>query len=164
MTDSDLYTENKNIFPNGGKILLYVVLIVLAIMLLNGCLTTKKACREWAEATYKPDTKYVKEYIYVPEIKVETELVMKHDSLIEHFFIDKERLHIEIKRVRDTLIVKGRCDSIVKEVVKTVYVSVSQPCTEDEGQWCLEKWWLWVVLAGLGLACLVGVALKIKNI
>ena len=164
MIDSHLYSENRNLFPNRGKILLWVVLIVVAIMLLNGCLITKKACREWAAATYKPDTKIVKEYIYVPEIKVDTHFVLKNDTTVQNWFIDRDRFHVEIKRIHDTLHIKGRCDSIIKEVTKTVTVSVSQPCTQDSGQFCFEMWWLWVLLGVIGLGMTVGVAIKIKNI
>jgi hypothetical protein len=162
MTDSKLYQNN---YPPNSKWLVFIVLIVITLIFgLSGCLISKKACKEWAATTYKPDTKIVKEYIYIPEIKVDTQLIVRNDTTKETFFIDRERLHIKIERVRDTLRVTGRCDSIIKEVIKEVNVSVSQPCTEDEGQFCFTKWWAWVGIVLIAAGIVLGFALKIKNI
>jgi hypothetical protein len=161
MTDSKLYQNN---FQPNGELLVLIVLVAIALMFgLSSC-TPSRACRKWAKEMYKPDTHYVRDTIRIPEIKVDTHFVMKHDSTTETFYVDRDRLHIEIQRVRDTLLVKGRCDSIIKEVIKEVKVGVSQPCTQEGGQLCFELWWLWVVGGCIGLALLFGLALKIKNI
>lgn len=107
--------------------ILFLALGFIATRSLSSCSINKK-CHRLERRIVKnakycqmvlQDTITVKDTVYIGTVRKDSTFVMSNS--IDTFYLNKDRLHVQII-TRDSLIyVEGQCDSIIKYVEKTVY-------------------------------------------
>jgi hypothetical protein len=100
----------------------------------------------------RTDTITVKDTFFVGTIRKDSTFVM--NKTIDTFYLNKERLHVQIYKQHDTLMVHGQCDSIY--VVKEIRVPYEQIYVKELNVWIWKitrflKFWWWAIVLALAL-------------
>jgi hypothetical protein len=94
-----------------------VIAILVLFVLVFGCSPQARLTRLVAKhpELKTNDTITVKDTVIIPAVKVDTSKVMKK---VDTFYIDRDRVHLEVIRHDDTIKVEGgsRSDTVIKEV------------------------------------------------
>lgn len=142
----------------GEKLCIALMVVIVSLMLaiaFGGCSIEKKCHRlegrivknaKYCTLTLT-DTLTVKDTVYIGTVRKDSTFVL--DKSVDTFYINNERLHVQIVKEYDTLRVNARCDSIyVYKEIKVPYESVevkeAAVMLRSFGRFC--KRWFWVVI------------------
>ncbi|MCO5258683.1 MAG: hypothetical protein M9916_00890 [Crocinitomicaceae bacterium] len=116
------------------KLILWIIIIWGMIISLISCAPIKRLERLQKRHPQlfnrKNDTIRLSDTVrlFIPEVHTDT--VVHINTLSDTLYIDKERLHIKIIKQQDSIYVYGKCDTVYKEIIRTIEV----PYTKYEVQ------------------------------
>ncbi len=125
--------------------------IALTCVVLASCSPVKRFNRLVEKYPHLIQTDTIVRYdtveVIVPEVKHDTSFVDRelHDTV----YVEKERLKIKLWQVKDTVYVKGKCETDTVTVIREVEIPVHY---YETGKWWHKiPWWIYLLAIG-GLA------------
>lgn len=140
---------------------LVMIALLVCVLLTSGCSVQRKCARierklvgaaKECMTLNRTDTITVRDTVMIGTVRHDSTFIM--EKAIDTFYINKDRLHVQIYKQHDTLRVVGQCDSIF--VVKEIKVPYEQVYVKELNAWIWKatrfaKRFFWLLMVALAL-------------
>lgn len=137
-----------------------LILISILLIILSGCSPSKKLERLYKNSPYlfehKVDTieTKVRDTIYLPAIETDSTFSIYFDTIQ----MTKDGLDVKLIRIRDTILLKGRCEADTIYTIKTVKIPYNKYDVNIQKNKNITKWWI-----ALGMMLILAILLIINK-
>ena len=146
---------------NKWQFWMVLIILLVIVLLTSGCSVQQKCARierkiingaKQCLSLNRNDTITVHDTLMLGTVRHDSTFVMRQE--IDTFYINKDRLHVQIFKEHDTLRVIGQCDSIF--IVKEIKVPYEQVYVKELNAWIWKatrfgKRFLWLILIGIAI-------------
>jgi len=107
-----------------------IISLLLVLSILTGCSPSARLNRlltRHPELTI-PDTIVISDTMTIPQVEADTVIYL--DSIHDTIILQKERLEITIKRIHDTLYIRGKCKAdtvIIRRTIPVEMIKIVKP-------------------------------------
>lgn len=121
-----------------------LILISILLIISFGCSPSKKLERLYKNSPYlfehKVDTieAKVRDTIYLPAIETDSTFSIYFDTIQ----MTKDGLDVKLIRIRDTILLKGRCEADTIYTIKTVKIPYNKYDVNIQKNKNITKWWI----------------------
>ncbi len=127
------------------------LMLLLILCLITGCSPTYRLNKLLAlhPELKTPDTIFIRDSLIVPQVQVDT--MFDYKTIRDTVVIEKDRLQIKLRKIRDTLFLTGKCKGDTVYITRKIPVEKIKIVKPDYLDNFISKL-PWVVI---GLICLI---------